>query len=127
MRADCSLISASARRNQGLKLIQALPEGAAFGHIGQCAIPGPFAHHQGRGGDVQAPAIQPGHGIGKTFANLSQQVVCWRQAIIHLHGAGGLRTPTHLMLQPAEGQAGCAGFNHNGRNALGATAPRSAP
>ena len=103
---------------QGLKLIDRFSKGFALGHIGPRCVKGLLRRPQRTGRDIQPPAVQPSHGVGKPEAFGAQKVFDGCLAVIQLHLPGRLRAPAHFVFQPAKGQPLCAIFHDQSRDAL---------
>ncbi|MNE14333.1 hypothetical protein D3C80_1072090 [compost metagenome] len=73
---------------------------------------------QRAGGDVQAPAVQAGHGVFEARAFLAHQIGDRHAAVVEADHGGRLGVPAHLLLIGAEGKAGRSRLDHQGRNAL---------
>ena len=123
MRAACSSVSMSARRNcSAWNSVERVAEGAALGGVGERLVEGGLGAAEGGGGDVEPAAVEAGHGVAEAVALGAEQVVGRDRAGVELDLGGRLRLPAHLALLGAEGEAGGAGLDEEGGDALRAVA-----
>ena len=87
---------------EALKLVDGFSERLPLTHIGQRLVQRLLRAAKGRGGDVQTPAIEARHGVGKALALFADQVVGDGFRAIHLDLRGGLGSPAHLVFETAE-------------------------
>ena len=113
----------SARRNcSAWNLSERLAEGAALAGVGERLVERGLGAAEGGGGDVEPAAVEAGHGVAEAVALGAEQVLGRDRAGVELHLGGRLRLPAHLALLGAEGEAGGAGLDEEGGDALRAVA-----
>jgi hypothetical protein len=93
-------------------------------HVGLRGVEGELRAAQRTGGDVQPPAVQPGHGEAEALPLLADAIV-GRHAAVEVDLRGRLGVPAHLALVGPEAEARRALLDHEGRDALGALAARA--
>ena len=123
MRAACSSVSMSARRNwRAWKSLSAWPKAWRSRGVGEGAVEGGLGAAEGGGGDVEPAAVEAGHGVAEACALVAEQVVGRDAAVVELDLGGGLGLPAHLALRRAEAEAGGSGLDQHGRDAARAVA-----